>query len=191
MIRINLLPVRAAQKRARLQGQLAVMVLALISVIVICAMVYTSMAVRIASQKKEVARIEKKINDLKKVIGEVATIKQLQKEYQAKLDVLEDLKQRKSGPVHLLDEMSRVLPEKLWLEDFRESGGSISIKGIGLNEATVARFMKELEVSPYYEGVELKVTEQKAEKSGLKLQKFDLTCKVQRPSSQLAKSSSR
>jgi type IV pilus assembly protein PilN len=188
MIRINLLPVRAAQKRARLQGQLAVMGVALISVIVICAMVYTSMAVRIASQKKEIARIEKKIHSLKKIIGEVASIKQLQKEYQAKLDVLEDLKQKKTGPVHLLDELSAVLPEKLWLDDFKESGGNISIKGIGLNEATVANFMRDLEASPYYQGVELKVTEQKAQKD-LKLQKFDLTCRTQNPVTQTASAS--
>ncbi|MEZ4600216.1 MAG: PilN domain-containing protein [Syntrophotaleaceae bacterium] len=189
MIRINLLPVRAAQKKARLQGQLAVVGLALIATGVVCAMLYASMAVRISSQKKDITRIEKEIDSLKKVIGEVATIKQLQKEYQSKLDVLEELKHKKTGPVHLLDELSRVLPEKLWLEDFKETAGSISIKGIGLNEATVARFMRDLETSPYYQGVELQVTEQTTEKSGLKLQKFDLTCQVQRPASPTATAS--
>jgi type IV pilus assembly protein PilN len=189
MIRINLLPVRAAQKKARLHGQLAVAGLALITVVVVCVMVYTSMAVRIASQKKEIARIEQEINSLKKIIGEVASIKQLQKEYQAKLDVLSDLKEKKSGPVHLLDELSRVLPEKMWLDDFKESGGNISIKGVGLNEATAARFMRDLEGSPYFQGVELKVTEQQIQKSGMKLQKFDLTCKTDRPVARTANAS--
>jgi type IV pilus assembly protein PilN len=190
MIRINLLPVRAAQKKARLHGQLAAVGLALITVVVICVMVYTSMAVRIASQKKEIARIEQEINSLKKIIGEVASIKQLQKEYQSKLDVLSDLKDKKSGPVHLLDELSRVLPEKMWLDDFKESGGNISIKGVGLNEATVARFMRDLEASPYFQGVELKVTEQQTQKSGMKLQKFDLTCRADRPVAGTAHASS-
>ena len=181
MIRINLLPVRAAQKKARLHGQLAVAGLATILTVVLCVVVYSSMALRISSEKKDIANIQTEINSLREKIGEVATIKQLQKEYQAKLDVLSELKERKTGPVRLLDGLSRSLPEKLWLEDFKEAGGSIAIKGIGLNEATVARFLKDLEVSPYFQGVELKVTEQQIQKTGLKLQKFELTCNVERP----------
>lgn len=181
MIRINLLPVRAAQKKAKLHGQVAAMALALILSLVACGAVYSSMSMRISTQKKEIAQTEAKINSLKKVLGEVARFKQLQKEYQAKLDVLATLKEKKTGPVHLLDELSRVLPDKLWLTDFNESGGTISIRGIGLNEATVAIFMRDLEASPYYQGVELKVTEQQVQKSGLKLQKFDLACRIERP----------
>lgn len=189
MIRINLLPVRAAQKKAKLHGQMAVMGLALIVIVVACAVIYSSIMISISSEKKEIAGIEKEINSLKKVLGEVSRFKQLQKEYQAKLDVLMALKEKKTGPVHLLDELSRVLPEKLWLDDFQEAGGNISLKGVGLNEATVARFMKDLEASPYYQDVELKVTEQQIQNSGLKLQKFDLTCKVERPALKVAKAS--
>jgi type IV pilus assembly protein PilN len=187
MIRINLLPVRAAQKKARLYGQLAAMGLALVFTVIVCGAVYSSMAISISSEKKEIAGIEKEIASLKKVLGEVARFKQLQKEYQAKLDVLVGLKEKKTGPVHLLDELSRVLPEKMWINDFKESGGNISLKGVGLNEATVASFMRDLEASPYYQGVELKVTEQQRQKSGLKLQKFDLTCRVERPAGKAAK----
>jgi len=189
MIRINLLPVRAAQKKAKLHGQVAAMAVALVLSVVTCGAIYSSMAIRISSEKKEIAQIEAKINSLKKVLGEVARFKQLQKEYQAKLDVLVSLKDKKTGPVHLLDELSRVLPDKLWLEDFKESGGNISIRGIGLNEATVAIFMRELEASPYYQGVELRVTEQQIQKSGLKLQKFDLACKIERPVAKTATAS--
>jgi type IV pilus assembly protein PilN len=189
MIRINLLPVRAAQKKARLHGQMAVLGSALIVTVVACAVVYSSIMISISSEKKEIASIEQEINSLKKVLGEVARFKQLQKEYQAKLDVLMALKEKKTGPVHLLDELSRVLPEMLWIDDFKESGGNITLKGVGLNEATVARFLKDLEASPYYSGVELRVTEQQVQKGGLKLQKFDLTCRVERPARQPANAS--
>jgi type IV pilus assembly protein PilN len=189
MIRINLLPVRAAQKKARLHGQMAVMGLALIVTVVACAVICSSLMLSISSEKKEIASIEQEISSLKKVLGEVTRFKQLQKEYQAKLDVLATLKEKKTGPVLLLDELSRVLPERLWINDFKESGGNISIKGVGLDEATVARFMRDLEASPYYSGVDLKVTEQQKQKGGLKLQKFDLTCKVERPARQSVKAS--
>ena len=120
-----------------------------------------------------------KFPDLQK-IKFIREFKKLQKEFQGKLDVLAKLKEKKTGPVHLLDELSRVLPDKLWLDSFRESGGAISIKGVGLNEETVARFMRELEASPHYKQVVLRVTEQ-TKKSGLKLQKFDISCRVETP----------
>lgn len=186
MIRINLLPVRAAQKRARLQGQLIVLALALAVTGLICGGLYTTIAVKISAEKKELAEIEQEISRLKKTLGEVAHFKQLQKEFQGKLDVLVKLKEKKTGPVHLLDELSRVLPDKLWLSSFKESSGAIAIQGVGLNEATVARFMRDLEASPYYRQVELKVTEQ-AIQSGMKLQKFDISCYAETPTGPKAK----
>lgn len=186
MIRINLLPVRAAQKKARLQGQLIVLVLSLVVTGLICGGLYASVAVKISSEKNEIAQIDKEIKRLKKTLGEVAQFKKLQKEFQGKLDVLATLKEKKTGPVHLLDELSRVLPDKLWIDSFKESKGAISIKGVGLNEETVARFMRELEASPYYKQVDLKVTEQ-TKKSGLKLQKFDISCRAETPKAPKAK----
>ncbi len=186
MIRINLLPVRAAQKKARLQGQLIVLILALAVTFLVCGGLYTSVAVKISSEKKELAEIQKEINRLKKTLGEVAHFKELQKEFQGKLDVLAKLKEKKTGPVHLLDELSRVLPDKLWISSFKESKGTVSIKGVGLNEATVARFMRELEASPYYRNVALKVTEQ-TEEGGMKLQKFELSCFAETPTGPKAK----
>ena len=186
MIRINLLPVRAAQKKARLQGQLVVLVLSLVVTCLICGGLYTSVAVKISAEKKQIAKIEKEITRLKKTLGEVAQFKKLQKEFQGKLDVLAKLKEKKTGPVHLLDELSRVLPDKLWLSSVKESGGGVSISGVGLNEETVARFMRDLEASPYYQQVELKVTEQ-TKQGSLKLQKFQISCRVETPAASKAK----
>ncbi|APG28921.1 hypothetical protein A7E78_14460 [Syntrophotalea acetylenivorans] len=186
MIRINLLPVRAAQKKARLQGQLIVLALVLALTSLVCGGLYTSVAVKISSEKKEITEIQKEINRLKKTLGEVAHFKELQKEFQGKLDVLAALKEKKTGPVHLLDELSRVLPDKLWLSSFKESKGAISIKGVGLNEATVARFMRDLETSPYYRQVVLKVTEQ-TKQGGMKLQKFEVSCLAETPTEPKAK----
>ncbi|OEU64425.1 MAG: hypothetical protein BA870_00355 [Desulfuromonadales bacterium C00003094] len=186
MIRINLLPVRAAQKKARMQGQLVVLVLSLVVTCLICGGLYTSVAVKISAEKKEIAQIDKEIKRLKKTLGEVAQFKKLQKEFQGKLDVLAKLKEKKTGPVYLLDELSRVLPDKLWLSSVKESGGRVSIKGVGLNEETVARFMRDLEASPYYQQIELKVTEQ-TKQGGLKLQKFDISCRAETSAAPKAK----
>jgi type IV pilus assembly protein PilN len=186
MIRINLLPVREAQKRAKLFTQMAVALVALAVVVVGCFGLYVFKATQIAKKKTQIELAQTEINQLKKAIGEVANFENKQKELQGKLDVLIELKDKKNGPVHLLDELVKVLPDKLWIESFKESGGNISIEGVGLNEETVAVFMKDLESSPYYKDVELKVTQQ-TKKKELKLQKFSLACKSESPSKPNAK----
>jgi len=174
MIRINLLPVRAAQKKEALRAQVSVVILSIVAMLVACGAIYFTQSMKIAEQKDELARIDQEIQQLRKQIGEVRNYEKLKKELTAKLDVLDQLKAGQSGPVRLLDELSIVLPQRLWLTSFKESSGSVTINGVGINENAVARFMQNLESSPFYRGVELQVTEQVSQ-DGMKLQKFSVS----------------
>jgi len=180
MIRINLLPVKAAQKKEKLRGQLLVLALSIILVSAACTAVYVSLLGKVSAVEQDNAQKEEEINRLRNVIGEVSRFKKLQQELQGKLDVLDKLKEGKVGPVHLLDELSTAMPEKVWVTTFKESAGAISVAGVGLNEESVAEFLRLLEESPYYKSVELQVVEQVSQ-SGLKLQKFDVTCRAETP----------
>ncbi len=180
MIHINLLPVRAAQKKEKLRSQIAVTILALILTVVACGAVYASLLVKVDEVKDEIASTEAKIRDLKKVLGEVTQFKKKKEELSGKLAILDQLKDGKSGPVHLLDELSMVLPDKLWLTSFKESGGDVTISGVGMNEDVVAMFLKRLEKSPYYKNVELQVIEQSSQ-AGVKTNKFNVVAKVEAP----------
>ena len=179
MIRINLLPVKAAQKKVQLRNQLIVLFVTLLLVLGGCYTVYSSIQSDIAGVKDEISRNNQEINKLKKKIGEVNKFKKLQEELKNKLEVLASLKAAKSGPVHLMDDLISALPEKLWITDFKAKGSGISLKGVGLSEDDVADFMTNLEKSPYYKSIVLKVTKQKSQ-SGLKLQNFDLSCQVEK-----------
>jgi len=181
MIRINLIPFKAAQKKERMLGQMIVLLLGVGLVFAVAAGVYLTINAKISSVKDEISQKEERLNQLKKAIGEVGRFKKLQEEVRGKIGVLEQLRENKSGPVHLLDELSKSLPDKLWVTSFKEANGAVTIKGIGLNEETVARFMENLESSPYYQKVELLVIEKKSQKDA-KLQQFDLTCRVESPS---------
>jgi len=185
MIRINLLPIRAAQKKEKLRSQLSVLFLCLILVCAVCGALYVQQMFAIDDLKDEIAIINKKNADLKKTLGEVANYEKKKKDLEKKLTVLNRLEEGRSGPVRLLDELSNALPtlpDKVWLTEFSESGASINMKGVGDNERTVARFMQNLEASPYYKNIELTVTEQ-ASVGGIKMQKFTLRCQKETPAS--------
>lgn len=181
MIRINLLPIRAAQKKEALRGQLTILALSMVATVVACGGVYATNLMQIGSEQEAKAAKETELLQLKKAIGEVDHFKKLQSELQEKLSILDKLKQGKTGPVRLLDSLSTALPEKLWLTSFKETGGTVSIGGLGMNEETVAVFMRNLDESPYFRNIELQVTEQTSQGDGPRLQKFELSCAVETP----------
>lgn len=180
MIRINLLPVRAAQKKERLRSQGMILLLSVIGVVAVCTLVWMSLSAKVDAVNKEVQFKTSEIARLKTIIGKVGEIDAKKADLQAKLAVLDKLKANRSGPGRLLDEISRVIPDKVWIKTFSEAGGAVSITGTGLTEAVVADFLDALEKSDYYMNVELDVLEQK-EVSGRSLQSFSIRCNVEKP----------
>lgn len=183
MIRINLLPVRAAQKKEKLRSQLSVLFLCVVLVGAGCGALYVTKMFELSAAQEEVADLVRQNKALSKKLGEVANFEKKKKEVEQRLEVLGNLKLAKTGPVHLLDELSRALPEKVWLTQFIEKNGQIQLVGYGDTEKTVADFMNRLEMSPYYKGVELAVTEQASVgENKIKMQKFTLKCSTEKTS---------
>jgi type IV pilus assembly protein PilN len=139
MIHINLLPVKAAQKKEQLRNQLIVFFVAIIAVVCSCYFAYSGLQSDLQQIETEIAQNNAELRSLQKKIGEVNRFKKLKSDLQNKLDVLESLKRAKSGPVRLMDDLISALPEKLWITDFKSSGRNIEIKGIGLSEEDVAQ----------------------------------------------------
>ncbi|MDY0211471.1 MAG: PilN domain-containing protein [Desulfuromonadaceae bacterium] len=180
MIKINLLPVKAVQKQIQMRNNLIVAVSMLLLLGGVCYVFHSMVTSDIAAVEQEINDNRREISSLKKKIGEVNRFKKLQEELRNKLKIMNELRASKSVPVHLMDELIRALPEKLWLTSFTEKNGSVQISGVGLTENDVAVFMTNLERSPYYSKVDLKVTKQKVQ-DGLRLQNFDISCRAENP----------
>jgi type IV pilus assembly protein PilN len=178
MIRINLLPVRAALKKEKLHSQLSILILCIILVCIGCGALYVQQKITNNNIKDEIVAIEQKNKELKNKIGQVKDYEKKKVDLEQKLGILKTLKDGKSGPVHLLDELSAALPEKIWLTKFSEKNGSIKLVGVADSEKTVAVFMRSLDISSYYKNIELSVTEQ-TKVGDRKMQKFALNCKVE------------
>jgi type IV pilus assembly protein PilN len=104
-------------------------------------------------------------------------LKALKAQVKKKLDVLAQLRKNKTGPAHRLATLSDVSPEQLWLTGYSETGDSVKIAGLAFTEDLIAAFMRSLEASADYAGVELVVSEQ-TETAGTKLKKFEIACKL-------------
>jgi len=72
---------------------------------------------------------------------------------QRKIALITQLKRNQSGPVHLLDEVSKQLPDFLWLDGMSESGQSITIQGKATTYNAVSNFYNNLTGSRYFQNV--------------------------------------
>ena len=65
---------------------------------------------------------------------------------QDKIKVIETLVAAQSGPVRVLDEVSKALPNEVWLTAFNRTGRRLELSGIAFSPFQVADFMKNLGV---------------------------------------------
>jgi type IV pilus assembly protein PilN len=156
MIRINLLPFRAARKKENIRRQL--MVYGLSVVLTFCIMGYTFfyLSSTLSGLKEDQKRIQDELKRYELTIKKIAELEKKIKEIRAKLEVIRELERNKTGPVHLLDEISIAVPkEKLWLNSLKESKGTLTLTGTAMDNETIALFMTNLEKSEYITGVDL------------------------------------
>jgi type IV pilus assembly protein PilN len=177
MIKINLLPVRAAKKKETAVQQISIFCFAVAVVFVVLGAMYAVKLGQISIAKKDIEAANKKITELKVRIGKLEELKTLKMQVKKKLDVLAQLRSNKTGPAQRLATLSDITPDQLWLTAYAESGDSIKIAGIASTEELIAQFMRSIQASNDFTGVELIVSEQK-EMAGNKVKGFEITCRL-------------
>ena len=178
MIKINLLPVRAARKKETAIQQFVITGVVVVMIALLVASLYVVKRVQVAVAKDDIASANNKINELKTKIGKLEELKTLKEQVKKKLDILSQLRKNKTGPAQRLATLSDLTPEKLWLTNYIETDKDVKISGIASTEELIAQYMKALEASIDFISVELVVSEQ-TEIAGTKLKKFDLTMKLE------------
>lgn len=89
-----------------------------------------------------------------------------------KIELITSLKKQQTVPVHILDEVSRSLPDFVWLDAMSASSNQISISGKATTYNAVSNFYSNLNDSGYFDNVTLGKTFEVPE--GVS---FSLTCK--------------
>jgi type IV pilus assembly protein PilN len=148
MIKINLLPIRAARKRESVKQQLILGAVLLIGAGVGLYLWYNSMATQIDDRNKQISTTKQQIEQYKRAIGEVEKYKGLEEKLKRKLEIIESLVKGKTGPVRVLDRMSQLVPKQVWLMGWTEtSGGSVTLEGEAVSNKYVAQFITALKDS--------------------------------------------
>ncbi len=181
MIEINLLPHREARRAADLRQTAGAQILGLVLVVGVIARVDRSLEKDLASVSASVRQLEADIARYKPEEEQVKAFKAKRTELEDKIDVIRGLDRARSGPVRIMDELSKSTPDRLWLTALSTKGVEITVEGDSLDTGVVADFLRALNASPYFTDVDLERTSSGAQVEGVKLVHFIITAELADP----------
>ena len=180
MIRINLLPFRAARKKENIKRQITVYGLVIVLLFTVMAYYFLQLNSTLSDLKDKEKAVRAELKTYQKTVRKINQLEKKIKQIKSKLAVIRRLEKNKTGPVHLLEEITLAVPkDKLWLSSFKESKGSLKLTGTAMDNETVALFMTNLSKSAYITRVELEGTKlRNIKKHKLRVSDFVLNCKT-------------
>jgi type IV pilus assembly protein PilN len=162
MIRINLLaPERPTSKKkaaSSTPGALqAYLFLVLFGggAIAGCGALWWWKTAQIADLDSKIAQNKKRQAELQAIKVQVDQFLAKKRILDAKVKLIEQLRAQQSGPVHLLDEISKSLPDLVWLTALEQTGAGIRLQGESNGLTSVADFIANLQRSGWFPQVDL------------------------------------
>jgi type IV pilus assembly protein PilN len=183
LITINLLPVREERRKAGLRQLVIVTVAALVgSICAVSAFHYRTLA-EIETAKRAIDATQQEIDRFGPELAQVEEYRRVKADIEKKLEVISQLSDARSGPVHIFDELAMAMPERVWVTSIGVRGSQIEMSGMSLDNELVALFLTALDESPYFKNVELMRTEAH-QMGGFKLNAFGLNATLTSPATE-------
>lgn len=181
MIRINLLPPEERIARARKGRAFPWFALPVAAAAAVTLLAFASagmQAARIQSLHKDIVKAEAETASLAPQIERISLLARERADMDLRMSLLKRLEGSRYVRVQMLDELSRQLPDHVWITALRESGpGKVQVEGVTFSNLMVADFMQRLDSSPLYETVDLTVSE-RGTMEDRDVLKFTLTAQV-------------
>ncbi|HMD34813.1 MAG TPA: PilN domain-containing protein [Vicinamibacterales bacterium] len=159
MIRINLLPTERKKKKAAGGGAASTgqkMVVACTLIIVgalgFIGWRYATLTRQSSQLDADLQAAQQETTRLRSIIQQVQQFEQRKTQLQQRVLLIEQLRAGQTGPVHMLDQISRSLPQMLWLTRINQDpkDQSIVIDGLSTTQNGVTEFVNNLAATQYF-----------------------------------------
>lgn len=154
MIRINLLsegrrPVVARSAKPKLSfgdqdPSLIILGIGLVVGLLVAGGWWWQLNGQVNSWQAKVKSAQAELRELDEYVKKVERFKAKQAELNTKIEVINNLSANQRGPVHVMDELSKALPDLLWLDSMEIKGSDVTVAGLAFNTNAVAQFIENL-----------------------------------------------
>lgn len=156
MIRINLLAVERERARKRvvlIPAAHRVTIGATVILMGTAALIgwwFWSLRQQSAQLDIDIAQAETETRQIRTVLEQVRKFESQKAMLQQRVTLIEQLRQGQYAPVHLLDEVSKSVPDRLWLNDLKQVGSEFTIAGMTDSMTAVSDFVANLEGTRWF-----------------------------------------
>lgn len=142
MILVNLLPHREAARKRRRETFYATLGAAGIAGLLVSGAIFSWYSAQIDLQrarndflKIEITKLESQIKDIATLQSEIAALR-------ARQNAVEDLQGNRNLPVHLLSELTRQLPDGVYINTLKQDNQNILITGVAQSNERVSELLR-------------------------------------------------
>lgn len=189
MIRINLLAVERdrTKRQAGIEiGQRVTIGCSAIVVVTVVAMGWWFWTLREQGAEliQDIAAADLAIQELAPILESVREHGAVRAQLTQRVSLIEQLRSGQSGPVRMLDEVSRSLPDGLWLTELRQEPTMVVVQGRATTLTALSDFVASLELSGYFAPpVELVDSQLEDQQGQGEVVRFELRATFQPPGS--------
>lgn len=159
MAHVNLLPWRAERRKQREREFYMQLVAAFVVALGVLLLWIFWMDQRIDNQNDRNTYLQTEIKQLDVRIAKIKDLEKVREHLLARKQIIEQLQADRSQMVHLFDELVKTIPTSARLTGLKQNGQSMSLDGVAQSNASVAEYMRNIEVSPWMGHADLRKTE--------------------------------
>jgi type IV pilus assembly protein PilN len=157
MAKINLLPWREERRKQKQKDFLNAMALSVLFAILVLGVVHTYIEGLKAYQEQRNRILQNEIVLLDKKIVSIKDIEEKKSKLLTKIDLIQKLQESRPEIVHLFDELSKTMPDGVFIKKFTQIGNDLMFEGKSQSNARISAFMRAIEASPWLQTPTLNV----------------------------------
>jgi len=161
MAKINLLPWRAERRKQREREFYMMLGAAVVAAVLVVFLWVWWMGARIDNQDARNAYLKDQIHQLETKLEKIKDLEKTKTKLLARKQIIEQLQASRTQMVHLFDELVKTIPDGVRLRSLKQAGDTLTLEGVAQSNASVANYMRGLDVSQYLTHSDLKKTEAK------------------------------
>lgn len=155
MIRINLLSERRSVKAVSKGFQAGQKITVIGSLLLVLTLVgvgwrYWAIGQQEAQVAREIAAAQREEQRLAEILKQVAEFEARKQQLEQRVALIDELRKGQNAPVHMIDQISRALPDMTWLTSIRQDGYTLTIQGRCLTLTSLSDMVGNLEASRYF-----------------------------------------
>lgn len=144
MILINLLPHRAAARKRRRDLFNVALAASALAGLLVSGLVYLWYEAQITDQQDKNGLLIAENKRMDVIIKEVANLQNEIAALKARQKAVEDLQANRNSPVHLLNELARLLPDGVYINSMRQNNNQITVTGVAQSNERVSELLRNI-----------------------------------------------